>query len=72
MYKTFIHNSNFKKVKEGIQQSSKSFNQSIKKGIQEYDTISKQTNAFLKNLVQENIIGSSIVQTLSNLFTNKK
>ena len=60
---------------EAIKQSSnilnKNLQKSIEKGIQEYDKISNRNNQLVTNLVNSNLVDSSIVKTISNLLNDK-
>ena len=60
---------------EAIEQSSnilnKNLQKSIEKGIQQYDTISNRNNRLVTNVVNSNLVESSIVKTISNLLNDK-
>ena len=60
---------------EAIKQSSnilnKNLQKSIEKGIREYDKISNRNNQLVTNLVNSNLVDSSIVKTISNLLNDK-
>ena len=60
---------------EAIKQSSnilnKNLQKSIEKRIQEYDKISNRNNQLVTNLVNSNLVDSSIVKTISNLLNDK-
>ena len=70
-------NENTKTITDAINQntltstlSNKKFIQTINEAVKDYDTISKQANQTIKDLIQKNTISTDIAQTLSNLFTN--
>ena len=56
---------------EAIKQSSNKVQKSIEKGIQEYDEITNRNIQLVTNLVNSNLVNSSIVKTVSNLLNDK-
>ena len=69
------HTQAIEKQTKAIQESSdivnKNLHHSIQQGIKDYDEISKKNNQLLTNLVNSNQVDSSIVETISNLLTDK-